>query len=244
MVMNLRLAAEANQERERLRAELVEMVIDAQEAERKRIACDLHDQTSQALVSLIVQLKLIEKAQNDSTRGKNIEIFRDQLRIALEDVRQMALDLRPNVLDDLGLEQAIHWFADRCSQNNGLKVSVRTSGDFRDLPERYLVTIYRVIQESLSNVVKHSHAQSTLVELIREPDLIYVKVADDGKGFKVNNPYGKKDSLGILGMKERISLLGGQFELQSKPGNGVTISASIPIELSYQQNKTQCEESR
>lgn len=229
MVKNLRLAAEINQERQRLQAELVERVISAQEAERKRIACDLHDQTSQALVSLIVQLKLVEKAPNEITRQRHLEVLREQLRSALEEVRQMALDLRPNVLDDLGLEQAVHWFGERCAQNNGVKVSVVTQGNLDSLPERHTITIYRVVQEALSNIVKHSQARHANIEIAHYQDLISLSVKDDGMGFDSRSQNGNGAHLGILGMQERIALLGGTFNIQSMPGSGTMISVEIPV---------------
>lgn len=238
MVKNLKVAAKAQQESNRLRSELVERVINAQEEERKRIACDLHDQTSQALVSLIVQLKLVESAPNAATRRENIDILREQLRSALDEVRRMALELRPNVLDDLGLEQAIRWFAERCSQNNGLVVTVVSQDDLSDLPERYAVTVYRVVQESLSNVVKHSHASQARVVVTRQTGMLFLSVTDNGKGFIVHQANSKDGSLGIYGMRERIALLGGKFEIQSEPDKGTAIHVEIPFPLIQAENQS------
>lgn len=229
MVENLRLAADLSEERHRLQAELVERVINAQEAERKRIACDLHDQTSQALVSLIVQLKLVETAPNETMRLKNLSILREQLRDALGEVRQMALDLRPNVLDDLGLEQAIHWFGERCSQNNGIELKVVTNGNLDSLPERHTITIYRVVQEALSNVVKHSHAKHATIEINHHQDQIFIRVEDDGNGIILHENDVAGAHLGILGMQERTALLGGICTVQSKPGHGTAVLAEIPV---------------
>jgi len=231
MVNNLRLAEEANQERQRLQIELVERVISAQEEERKRISCDLHDQTSQALVSLIVQLKLVETAPNIATRRKNLDTLRDQLRATLEEVRQMALDLRPNILDDLGLEQAVHWFSERCMKNNGLQVSISAKGDLNNLPERHKITSYRVIQEALSNIVKHSRARHAQVEINCAPALLRLTVQDDGVGFDLQQGKRSGSSLGILGMQERVSLLGGEINIHSAPGEGTTICAQIPVPI-------------
>lgn len=231
MVVNLKLAAEAHLERNRLRSELVERIIAAQEEERKRIACDLHDQTSQALVSLIVQLKLVETAPNAAARRKNLEALREQLRSALGEVRQMALDLRPNVLDDLGLEQAIRWFAERCSQNSNLTVKVTCQGDLSNLPERYTITIYRVVQESLSNVVKHSHARHAQVDVRFQPGRLSLCITDDGQGFSALSEGETRGSgsLGIVGMQERIALLGGQLSIQSEIDRGTIVQADIPV---------------
>lgn len=233
MVENLRLAAEANRERDLLRTELVERVITAQEEERKRIAYDLHDQTSQALVSLIVQLKLVEAAKNADARRNNLEAFRIQLRATLDEVRKMALELHPKVLDDLGLEQAIHWFAESCSKNHDLQITVIIKGDLSNLPERFTVTIYRVIQESLSNVVKHSQARHAQVEVDHQPGELLLRINDDGKGFIVNAASEYGGNMGILGMQERVSLLGGHFEIHSQPGKGTTVQAEIPITVAH-----------
>lgn len=229
MVENLRLAAEANRERDLLRTELVERVITAQEEERKRISYELHDQTSQALASLIVQLRLVESAKNAVARRKSLETFRTQLRSTLDEVRKMALALRPKVLDDLGLEQAIQWFAESCSKDRDLKISVIIQGDLSNLPERYTVTLYRVIQESLSNVVKHSQAHHTQVEVDHHPGKLILRIDDDGKGFIVDAIRGYGGNLGILGMQERVSLLNGHFEIHSQPGNGTTVQVEIPM---------------
>lgn len=231
MVKNLRLAEEANQERQRLRTELVERVISAQEEERKRISCDLHDQTSQALVSLIVQLKLVETAPNEAVRRKNLDILREQLRSTLGEVRQMALDLRPSILDDLGLEQAVRSFGERCTNNNGLQVSISCQGELNTLPERHTITSYRVVQEALSNVVKHSQAQHAQVEICYQPEMLLLKIQDDGIGFDQQRVKRNGSSLGILGMQERVALLGGQIEIHGAPGQGATIIAQIPVPL-------------
>jgi signal transduction histidine kinase len=229
MVKNLRLAEEAQQERQRLRNELVERVMSAQEDERKRIARDLHDQTSQSLVSLIVQLKLVETASDETTRKKSIVELREQLRTALGEVRKMALDLRPNALDDLGLVQAVHWFADRCHQNSGLQVTVRTTCNLECLSSRYSLAFYRVIQEALSNAAKHSQATRVWVDISSEKDRLWLEIRDDGKGFDVSKAASKGGGLGIFGMRERIELLGGQFSIESAPGSGSRIYAWLPL---------------
>lgn len=229
MLDELGKAAEANQERERLREELIDRVITAQEDERKRIACDLHDQTSQSLISLIVQLKLIESASDDETRQKNISELRTQLRDALGEVRQMALDLRPSVLDDLGLEQAIRWFADRCAQNDGLRISLSIEKDLDHLPEKHKISIYRVVQEALSNVVKHSHASFAEVKIVETPGYLSIQVVDNGRGFDSNLLNLDKTGLGILGMKERVTLLGGRFEIKSQVGQGTSVYAHFLV---------------
>jgi signal transduction histidine kinase len=229
MVSDLERAAEARQERDKLRAELVERVMTAQEDERKRIARDLHDQTSQSLVSLIVQLKLVESAPDDAARTQSLADLRDQLRAVLGDVRQMALDLRPNVLDDLGLLQAINWFADRC-QHGGLQVTVSGWGPNCDgLDARQSLALYRVAQEALSNVVKHSGASRAGVKLMHQNHSLVLEVSDDGRGFVPGRRQRPGGGMGLFGMAERVQLLGGALNIDSRPGAGTRIRAVIPL---------------
>ena len=229
MVANLRLAAEEHREREHLRAELVERVISAQEQERKRIARDLHDQTSQALVSLIVQLKLVESALNKKARTQALQSLREQLRTTLGDVRRMAYDLRPGVLDDLGLAQAIQWFADQCRQNNNLQISIMVDADCDLLPAHAATAVYRVAQESLSNIIKHSRATHVWVTLRKAPEGFELEVRDNGIGFDTAQKRNTGEGLGLFGMQERVQLLGGEFTLDSAPGAGTCLCASVPF---------------
>jgi signal transduction histidine kinase len=228
MTADLRLAAEARRERERLRAEMVEKVISAQEDERRRIARDLHDQTSQALVSLIVQLKLVESARNKASRLQAITDLREQLRATLNDVRRMAYDLRPGVLDDLGLTQAIQWFADQCRKNNGVEIKTRIDAACDSLPPHAATAVYRVAQEALSNVVKHSRATQAWITLRNTSETYCLEIRDNGAGFRVDSGSAHTEGLGLFGMRERIQLLGGTFELETELGQGTIVRAILP----------------
>jgi signal transduction histidine kinase len=229
MVVDLSQAANERAERERLRAEMIERVITAQEEERKRIARDLHDQTSQSLVSLIVQLKLVETAGDEETRRDNLIDLRDQLRMVLGDVRRMALDLRPGVLDDLGLVEAIKWFADRCSQNGKIQIQVIASNRCDSFPPKEALALYRVAQEALSNIVKHSQARQAWVEMRCDQTHIYLEIRDDGVGFDIQNDSNRSESMGLFSMEERMQLLGGKLEIESRLGAGVCIRACLPL---------------
>ncbi len=227
MSEGLEKAGEVREERERLRTTLVERVIAAQEEERSRIARDLHDQTSQSLASLIVQLKLVETAPNARARQQSLMELREQLRTSLAEVRRMALDLRPGVLDDLGLVDAIHWFAERCNAE-GLNIEVVTSGNLEQLPGKLSVAVYRVAQEALSNVMRHSGATHAQVKVQRVEDELFLEIVDNGKGF---DPAARRDArhaMGLFGMQERVELLGGEFHATSGVGKGVQIVARIP----------------
>jgi signal transduction histidine kinase len=228
MVADLKLASEERNERERLRAEMVEKVISAQEEERKRIARDLHDQTSQALVSLIVQLKLVESAHTKAERAQAIVDLRDQLRATLNDVRRMAYDLRPGILDDLGLTQSIQWFADQCRRNNGIEIHMLIDSACDVLPPHAATAVYRVTQEALSNVVKHSRATQAWIKIKNVSDRFQIEIRDNGVGFKVQSRAALHEGLGLFGMQERIHLLGGQFEIESAPGQGTCLHIIVP----------------
>jgi signal transduction histidine kinase len=228
MVADLNAAAVELEKRERMRSELMERVISAQEEERLRIARDLHDHTSQSLVSLIVQLKLVENARSGAGRAESLMELRRQLRQVLEDVRRMALDLRPGVLDDLGLVEAIQWFAERCNQNGSLEIQVVACDPCNSLPKREAVALYRVAQEALSNVVKHSGADYARVELHCDESGIHLEVRDDGLGFDPFRERAPGGGIGLFGMEERMQLLDGKLVIDSKPGIGTCVRASIP----------------
>jgi signal transduction histidine kinase len=228
MVADLKAAAVELEKRERMRSELVERVITVQEEERLRIARDLHDHTSQSLVSLIVQLKLIETAQDEGTRMQGLAELRRQLREVLEDVRRMALDLRPSVLDDLGLVEGIEWFAQRCRQGAELDIQVVACEACNSLPKREAVALYRVAQEALSNVVKHSGARIARVEMRCDEENFYMEIGDDGKGYDLNKERSPGSGIGLFGLEERVQLLGGNLAIESSPGKGTLIRASLP----------------
>lgn len=228
MVRDLSLAAQERAERENLKTELVERVIRAQEDERKRIARELHDQTSQSLVSLLVQVKLAETAPDKRTRAQNLDDLRRQLRQMLDSTRRMAFDLRPGVLDDLGLLEAIRWFVERC-ECEGTAITVKANGAMKELPPQLQTALYRITQEALSNVIKHSRATQAFVKMEQHPGSIELEIGDNGSGFDPAALAGKKESLGLFGMRERAELLGGALNILSAPGQGTHITVRIPI---------------
>jgi len=229
MVTDLSRAAEDSRQRERMRAQLVERVITAQEDERKRIARDLHDHTSQSLVSLIVQLKLVESAKDQESRNKRLIELRDQLQSVLGEVRQLALDLRPGALDDLGLVEAVQWFADRC-RNERTSINVEIDGDCSKLSPQVALTFYRVAQEALSNVFKHSEATNVQVSIQCHPGYLKLEVCDNGKGFDPKTTPHPGGRMGLFGMEERLQLLNGDLTIHSQPGTGTCIQAMAPLE--------------
>lgn len=211
---------------------LLEKVFTAQEDERKRIARELHDQTGQALTSLLVGLKVLEGARKpDEIRLRTAELKAIAVH-TLEEVRKLSLELRPSMLDDLGLVPSLRSYCKDFATKHGVAVSCEVRGVEGRLPPLLEVALYRVVQEALTNVAKYARASRVAVSLVGQPDGVAATVSDDGMGFDpqvVLVQRAKEHRLGILGMQERIALLGGRFSLTSAPGAGTTVSIWAPL---------------
>ncbi|MFQ6013858.1 MAG: GAF domain-containing sensor histidine kinase [Anaerolineae bacterium] len=220
--------------RDELRGQLLYRAVSAQEEERRRIGRELHDETGQALTALGVGLRGVEETlllDPDLARTQLAEL-RDLSVQALEELRQLISDLRPSLLDDLGLVAAVRSYAKRFGQNFSLDVQVEISGDRRRLPAQIEIVVFRIVQEGLTNVGRHAKAQKVLVSLNFGPSVVTLTVEDDGAGFnpdEVLGPQTKRRGWGLLGIKERIALVGGKFSIQSSPGMGTKLVAEIPI---------------
>ena len=224
----------ASRERERVREEMLAAVIDAQEAERARVARDLHDETGQALTSVLLGLRLVETSLErpvpdlDDAKRRTAEV-RELVADALADVRQLAFDLRPTVLDDVGLVAALRRLTGDLAARHGLAVQLALDGlddDGRFAPAVETVA-YRVVQEALTNVVRHARATRVQVKLAVAGGCLRAVVADDGMGF---DPSERRDrSLGLAGMRERTSLVGGRVDIGSTPGSGTTVALEVPV---------------
>ncbi|HET8943466.1 MAG TPA: ATP-binding protein [Dehalococcoidia bacterium] len=209
---------------------LSSQVLTAHEAERKRIARELHDDTGQALTSILVRLRLLEKTAEDETVRGNVEELRELTSNALEAVRRMAVDLRPPALDDLGLVPALHSYADKYSNSWTINVTFSAEGLKKRLPANVELVLYRIVQEALTNVAKHSGASSVAVKLRRRSNIVTVTVADDGRGFDLRDVTRTEGSgLGLFGMRERLALVGGTVAIESASGRGTTIIARVPL---------------
>lgn len=206
-------------------------VLSAHEAERKRIARELHDDTAQALTSILVRLRLLERSTVDETVKRNVEELRELTGGALESVRRMAVDLRPAALDDLGLVAALRSYCEKFSRNWPIPVDVTSSGLKRRLPREVELVLYRVLQEALTNVVKHSGARSASVSLRRRSNVVTMTISDDGRGFDLAAVGSTEGTgLGLFGMRERLALVGGSAEIDSLVGRGTTITARVPLQ--------------
>jgi PAS domain S-box-containing protein len=215
-----------------VRTRLLEQVIAAQEEEQRRIARELHDETGQSLTSLLVGLRALEEAASlDDARAGAGEL-RTMTARALDEVRRLARGLRPSALDELGLLPAIEQYALDSGQARGLAVDVRAHGfDGGRLPSTVETAVYRIVQEALTNVVKHARARSVSVVLRHRAGAVQAIVADDGCGFDVEAALrgpGAWAGLGLHGMRERAALLGGEVTIESAPGEGTTIYVCVP----------------
>jgi len=212
----------------------LQQVTRAQEEERKRIARELHDDTIQALVVLSRQLDdLASKAKGLSKDEKlQLEILWQQTNTIMEGMRRLSQDLRPATLDRLGLLPALEWLASDVEKHSGITVEVKTAGaERRVAPEAELV-LFRIVQEALRNVWRHSEATSAQVTVEFYDNKTRMTVKDDGKGFNLRSSMGdltKDGRLGLAGMQERARLLGGSFKLESEPGKGTTVTIEAPI---------------
>jgi len=152
---------------------------------------------------------------------------------ALEQVRELSFNLRPAMLDDLGLGPALSWYVKRCAQRTNLDLQLDVSDLQERLPPEVETALYRVVQEALTNVVRHARAGAVQIRLEREATVVRAQVEDDGQGFdviQVLNQHRPQQGIGLLGMRERIALLGGTFTLHSAPGQGTRLALEIPLE--------------
>ena len=217
--------------REEARAKLLRKVIAAQEEERKRIARELHDETCQTVTALAVRIDTALTAPTVAEAREKLGDVRTLARTTLDDLHRLIFDLRPSVLDDLGLFPAIRWFADRHLVSRG--ISVRTEfevGDDRLSPE-VETALFRAVQESLTNIVRHAHAENVLIQAEVAGGKLTIEIEDDGNGFdpaSVAVADGSGRGLGLLGIRERIELLQGTLNIESAPGDGTHVTIAIP----------------
>jgi signal transduction histidine kinase len=211
---------------ERVARDALRRVVAGQELERQRLARELHDETGQALTSILLGLKTIEEAGDGQDVRKSILELRELVVGTLQDVRRLAVELRPKALDDFGLVAALQRLAETFAEQTGIRVHVQAVlGDSR-LSGETETALYRIVQEALTNVIKHAQAQTVSVVLTRKDDRVVAVIEDDGRGF---DPADTSDErLGLLGMGERIALVNGQLSVESRPGEGTTIAVEVP----------------
>lgn len=214
----------------RSRGELEQLsarLVDAQEEERRNISRELHDEVGQTLGALLVDVGRLSAALPDSRPEVKDQVghMKAVAERAVKSVRDLALLLRPGMLDDLGLVPALEWQGREVSRSSQVEVEVQSENVAENLPDEYKVTIYRLVQEALHNAVRHSGAHLAHVRVEQNDGSIMVTVRDDGRGFDPRRQRG----LGILGMEERVRRLGGTLAIDSDPGHGTTVRAQLPV---------------
>ncbi|ABS26012.1 ATP-binding protein [Anaeromyxobacter sp. Fw109-5] len=217
-------------ERDADRSQLLRKVITAQEDERKRIARELHDETTQSLAVLAMGLEAAQDALRTGLTPRLDEVKAVALR-TLEDVHRLILDLRPSVLDDLGLFSAIQWYAERSLETRGISVRCEFGELDRRLPPELETALFRMCQEAMSNVARHAQASAVLVQVGVENGAIQIDIEDDGRGFDVEAAARREGRRpwGLLGIRERAEILGGSARIDSAPGQGTRVQVRVPL---------------
>lgn len=213
--------------------QLSHQILQAQEEERKRISRELHDEITQTLVGINVQLEtLAHEAEHDPKRLKQ-KITRTQRMVekSLKSVHRFARQLRPATLDDLGLIATLHSFMKDFMKRTGIRVHFTTFAEVEKVNSPRLIVLYRVVQSALTNVAQHACASRVKVSIRKVANCVLMEITDNGKSFDVERTLRAKRNkhLGLLGMRERVEMVGGILNVESVPGHGTTIQAQIPF---------------
>jgi signal transduction histidine kinase len=211
---------------ERVARDALRRVMSAQELERQRLARELHDETGQALTSILLGLKSLEDVKGESELAESTSRLRELVVTTLQDVRRLAVELRPKALDDFGLVPALERLVDTFREQTGIEVDLEPRLGEARLPSDVETTLYRITQEALTNVVKHANAKRVSIVLTRRDGSVSAVIEDDGRGFAEGQ--GSGNGLGLLGMRERVALVDGRLTVESSPGAGTTLSIEVP----------------
>jgi two-component system, NarL family, sensor histidine kinase DevS len=211
---------------QRVARDALRRVVSAQELERRRLARELHDETGQALTSILLGLKGVEDARDGGDVRQAAEQLRELVVGTLQDVRRLAVELRPKALDDFGLVPALERLAENFREQTGMAVELEARLGPDRLPGEVETALYRITQEALTNVVKHARARSVSIVLTPKDGSVSAVIEDDGQGFEQG---GGDEGLGLLGMKERVELIDGKLTVESSAGSGTTIVAEVPL---------------
>jgi signal transduction histidine kinase len=220
----LRLEGELNLRRADLQ-ELSTLLLRAQENERRALARELHDEVGQSLSAILMETEGAECAERPAEIREHLASIKGLAEKTVNQVRDLALLLRPSMLDDLGLIPALNWHAPETGKRTGLNVVVSDDDAIDSLPDEHRTCIYRLVQEAVNNAVRHAHARTVEVTVRREQGKVDVTVQDDGAGFDTRFMRG----LGLLGMEERTRRLGGYLKISSDPGRGTLVRAALPV---------------
>jgi signal transduction histidine kinase len=212
---------------ERVAGDALRRVVAGQELERQRLARELHDETGQALTSILLGLRAIEEVNDLDEIRRSLLSLRELVVETLQDVRRLAVELRPKALDDFGLLPALQRLAETYTEQTTLDVQVEAALGPDRLPREIETALYRIVQEALTNVIKHANARTVSVVLTKKGDAVAAVIEDDGRGFDQEQI--ADGGLGLVGMQERIALLGGRVAVESAEGRGTTVAVEVPL---------------
>ena len=212
---------------------LATRLIGSIEEERRQIALSLHDETSQTLAAAKNELELLKGyiAKGDKESERSFQEVKSNLLKITESTRRISYSLHPAMLEDLGLIPAINWYAEKFVKSKKLRVEVESVGFDKEASQQVSLTLYRVAQEALSNVVRHADAKLVSIKIAKGYPNIIMIIEDDGQGFSDIAGRVQAKGLGIVGMRERVEGLGGEFRIRSKPGEGARVRVTIPLEV-------------
>jgi two-component system, NarL family, sensor histidine kinase DevS len=211
----------------RVARDALRRVVSGQELERRRLARELHDETGQALTSILLGLRAVEEAGSPDEMSTAASHLRRLVVGTLQDVRRLAVQLRPKALDDFGLVAAVEHLVQTFSEATAIRVDLEAQLGEKRLPAEVETTLYRIVQEALTNIVKHAEASTVSVLLVRRSASATVVVEDNGQGFDPTRL--REEGMGIIGMRERVELHEGRLTVESMPGSGATLVAEVPL---------------
>ncbi|MBL0388688.1 PAS domain S-box protein [Tumebacillus sp. ITR2] len=217
-------------ERERHQRQLTNYVIQAQEEERKRISRDLHDGIGQALYSIMVGLRVVNQIEMDDATKHHLEEVQHLTARTLEEVKSLSVELRPSALDDLGLVAALRSYAKRFEQTFGIVTTLEIAGQRRRYDSSVETALYRICQEAMTNAAKYADTDGISLRFVDEVDRVELHIEDTGVGFDPTQLKVRGTGLGLYGMRERVSLLGGTLKIESAPGEGTAVHVVVPLE--------------
>ncbi len=214
------------EEREKARRETLRRVVEAQEAERRRIARELHDDTGQSLASVLMGLRRAEESRDPAETARILTELRETITGSIRDLRALAVELRSTALDDFGLKAALERLTETFGRRTGLQIDLQTSGLEERLPDPVETALYRIVQESLTNVAKHAGAGTVSVVAQHHAGRAVVVIEDDGRGFETTAALG---GLGLVSMRDRVELVGGNLRVESTEGFGTTVAVEVSL---------------
>jgi two-component system sensor histidine kinase DegS len=229
-------------EREQERETYIARLVETQEAERTRIAQELHDETLQTLMVIATKADTLASSAKDEEQIKGNLWVKKEVLQTMDDIRRLSMNLRPSILDNFGLVSGVRWLANNCNEQHACRVDVVISGEEPNMSSLSQVTVFRVVQEALNNIQRHARAKTGTVMLDFEQDKVLLQIRDDGVGFHPPErlaAYVTDGKLGIMGMEQRILSVGGEIHVDSVPDRGTKIWASVPYTASAEVIKAQ-----